>query len=340
MGRATKYNSITSPDLLKTVSEENIRLKNDFLNYLRSTQRSEGTIAGYSSDLDIFFVWNAQYNYNKSFIDLRKRDIIYYQDWLLNTNENSPARVRRLKASLSSLANYVENILDDEYPQFRNIINKIESPINRPVREKTVLEEEQLQSLLDFLVSKKKYMQACMVALAAGSGARKSELPRFKASYLTDENLICEGALWKTPEKIKTKGRGLGKYIYKYVLVSQVKPYLDLWMKQREEIGIQSEWLFPAANRENPVSTNAMDGWTISYSKFLGVPFYWHSLRHYFTTHLSKCGIPDGVIVNIVGWESADMCAIYKDIDADDEISSWFGAGGIKQRDSTSLSDL
>ena len=339
MGRATKYNNITSPELISSINPENSRLKEEFLQYLRSTQRSEGTIAGYASDLDIFFVWNAQKNYNKFFVDIRKRDIIYFQNWLLNENCNSPARIRRLKASLSSLANYVENILDDEYPQFRNIINKIENPVNKPVREKTVLEEEQLKALLDHLISKGKYMQACMVSLAASSGARKSELTRFKLSYFSSENLICEGALRKTPEKIKTKGRGLGKYIYKYTLVSQFKPYLDLWIAERNKLGIKSDWLFPSSDPSIPISTNAMDGWTISYSRILGVPFYWHSLRHYFTTHLSKCGIPDGVIVNIVGWDSADMCSVYKDIDADDEISSWFGAEGIKDK-SGSLNDL
>lgn len=51
-------------------------------------------------------------------------------------NGNSPARVRRVKAALSSLSNYIENILDDEYEDFRPIIRKIENPQNTPVREK------------------------------------------------------------------------------------------------------------------------------------------------------------------------------------------------------------
>ena len=32
-------------------------MKKDFLNYLKSVQRSDGTISGYDSDLNIFFVW-------------------------------------------------------------------------------------------------------------------------------------------------------------------------------------------------------------------------------------------------------------------------------------------
>lgn len=340
MGRRTKYNRITSPELIESANSENLRLKKDFLEYLRSTQKSEGTITGYDNDLSIFFVWNKLHNGDKFFTNVKKRDLIAYQDWLLTNHENSPARVRRLKACLSSLGNYIENILDDEFPTFRNVVNKIENPVNQPVREKTVLTEDQMNDLLSYLVQKKKFMQAAVVALAAASGARKSELPRFKTEYFKDENLICEGALWKTNEKIKTKGRGRGKFINKFVLVSQFKPYLDLWMIEREKQGLDSVWLFPAANPKQAISTSAMDGWTNAYSRFLGVPFYWHSLRHYFTTSLSRQGIPDGVIVSMVGWDSADMCAVYKDIEADEELESWFGAEGIKKREATSLSDL
>jgi hypothetical protein len=138
MGRKTQQNDITSKELLKQVSPKNIRLKKDFLNYLDSIQRSKKTIYGYNNDLDIFFVWNLLNNDNKFFIDLSKRDLISYQSYLDNNNNNSPARIRRLKATLSSLSNYIENILDDEYKNYRSIVRKVENPVNQAVREKTV----------------------------------------------------------------------------------------------------------------------------------------------------------------------------------------------------------
>jgi len=50
-------NTLTSPELIAQINPENVRLKNDFLDYLKSLQRSQGTIVGYSNDLDIFFVF-------------------------------------------------------------------------------------------------------------------------------------------------------------------------------------------------------------------------------------------------------------------------------------------
>ena len=114
MPRKTKQNDITSPELLSQVNPENMRLKEDFISYLQSVQRSPKTIAGYSNDLDIFWVWNLQHNGNKFFPKISKRDYASYQHWLINENGNSPASVRRLKSAISSLSNYVEAILDDE----------------------------------------------------------------------------------------------------------------------------------------------------------------------------------------------------------------------------------
>lgn len=340
MGRKTKMNHITSPELLAKVNEENIRLSEDFFDYLRSVKRSETTISGYRSDLEIFWVWNLQHNHNKFFIDLKKRDVVAYQGWLLNENQNSPARVRRLRATLSSLSNYIESVLDDEYPNFRNIIGKIEAPVNQPVREKTVLSEEQCQELLDKLCEKKLYKKACLVSLAMCSGRRKAELVRFKVSYFSDDNIVF-GSLYRTPEPIRTKGRGGGKMLICYTLKNDFKPYFDLWMKQREELGIESEWLFPdAKDPSEQMSPNTIDTWMVQFSRILGVSVYAHAFRHYFTTNLSKCGIPDDVLANIVGWSDVSMVQVYKDIDISDELGKWFDEEGVKQNQRTSLTDL
>ena len=80
---------------------------------------------------------------------------------------------------------------------------------------------------------------------------------------------------------------------------------------------------------------------TLDDSRMTGEDFYWHSLRHYFTTHLSKLGLPDNIIQDIVGWESADMVRVYKDLNAEEQISQYFDENGdIKADVQKSLSDL
>ena len=340
MARSTKMNSITSPELLRQVNPKNKQLLADFLDYLRSVQRSETTIAGYDNDIQIAWIWCLQNNDNKFFVDWTKRNIVAYQNWLLNNNENSPARIRRLKAALSSLSNYIEGVLDDEFPNFRNIINKVENPVNRPVREKTVWEDEELDDLLEKLVERADYEKACYLALAMYSGRRKSELCRFRVTDFTDERLVCGGALYKSAP-IKTKGQGGGKVIPCYTLAKKFKPYLDYWIDYRKRHGIESEWLFP--NKKNPkeyVPISTINSWSNTFSRISGRPAYIHSLRHYFTTSLAKAGIPDGVIQSIVAWESSDMVRLYTDLDADEQIGMYFQDGDIVVPDKKGLSDI
>lgn len=332
MPRSTQMNDLTSPELVAQVNPENLQLKKDFLDYLKSVQRSPGTIHGYENDLDIFFVYCMKNLGNKSFTRVTKRDLVSFQNWLINENGNSPSRVRRIKSAISSLSNFIEAILDDEeeFKDFRSIVRKIESPVNQPVRDKTILSEEQLVGLLDTLTEKGQYEKACMVALAMYSGRRKSELVRFRVDDFKDENLVCGGALYKTSDTIKTKGFGLGKYIYCYTLAKGFKPYFDRWMEQREKDGVVSEWLFPL--RDDPtqqMKPETLNSWAISFGKLLEVDFYWHSLRHAFCTKLVRAGLPESAIQEIIGWSSADMVRIYTDIDSDEQIGMWFKDGDI-----------
>lgn len=343
MPRKTKQNKICTPELLEKVNPENKQLISDFLSYLKSVQRSTTTISGYTNDLEIWSVWNFQFNKNKFFCDLTKRNVVAYQDWLLNTNGNSPARVRRLKSTLSALGNYVETVLDEEYPGYRNIINKIPAPVNEAVREKTVFTDEQLQSLLDVLMENGQYQKACAVALAICSGARKAELTRFKTWYFTDDNIIF-GSLYKTPEKIKTKGRGAnGKQLHKYTLVQEFKPYFDAWMNEREKLGISSEWLFVSKNSAGEweqMRPEGLNNWANNFSKMMGVDFYWHANRHYLNSRLLRLSIPESVCQTLFGWSTLDMVHVYDDRPQDSVLSQYFGEDGIKINQSTNLSDL
>ena len=343
MARTTIYNAICSPEILQQIDKQNKFLTTEFLEYLKSVDKASSTIEQYRNDLNIFFSWNFRSNDNKPFIKITKREFAKFQSNALNEWQWSPKRVRRVKATISSLSNFIENILDeeDEFKNYRSIIRKIESPVDTPVREKTIFEPEELQRLLDILVENKKFEAACALSLAMSSARRKAELTRFKVSYFTDENVIF-GSLYKTPEKVVTKGRGSkGKLLYLYVIKNQFDPYLKLWLNERKEKGIESEWLFPKLTDSNDhVSVDTFDNWAENFTKLIGKDLYWHSIRHYATTEFRKKNLPTDVIQEIIGWESADMVNLYTDISADDKIGQYFDENGIKENKQTTLADM
>lgn len=344
-GRTTVYNNITSEEKLAQVNQDNIDLENDYLEYLHSVDRAPTTIYQYQQNLHVFWCWNLEFNKNKFFVDLSKREISKFQNHALNVWGWSPRRVRTVKSTLSSLSNFIENILDDEFEDYKPIIRKIESPTNEAVREDSILTLDEANYLLNTLVENKQYEKACFVALSMYSGKRKSELVRFKVSYFDKSNLVFNGGLYKTPEKIKTKGRGSkGKMIYAYTLAKPFQPYFDLWIEERKRLNIKNDWLFPH-NKDGewldehiPITT--VDSWTKSFSKILGKHIWQHMWRHWFTSYLLDQNLPESAVQELQKWSTIDMVRVYDSRPEESKLNKYFDSDGIKQVEQKRLEDL
>lgn len=256
---------------------------------------------------------------------MKKRDFVRYLGYLRGLGLSSN-RVASLKSAISSLSNCIEVLDEDLYPNFRNLIKTLEAVQKSPVREKTVLTDEQVENCLKTLVEQGKCQIACALALGIASGMRKAELTRMKVEFFSDSHLVFGDKMYKTGV-IKTKGRGSnGKQVPKYVLVEQFKPYLDAWMKQREEKGIESPWLFVTMEDGKYVqaTVSQMNTYAEKISAIMQVPFYFHSTRHLWTSNMQRSGVPDSVIAEIQSWESLEMVKRYSDIPTEERVAQYF----------------
>jgi len=306
-----------------------------------STKRSDTSVNVYRSNFNIFFCWNLENNDNKFFVDIKKLDFMDFFDYASTELQWSPNRYANMWSSLNSLSTFIENILDEEYPDFRNQVRKIEKLPKANVREKTILSDKQIESLLNYLEKTDK-QQACVAALIAYSGTRISEVFRFTLENLDISNTAYEGLFIETDE-IKTKGRGkLGKKLNKYILASPFIPYYKEWIKQRSiiarEMNITNNSLFIRENGETPDASYARK-WIKSWEKFLTedketnpsgeeVNIYAHCFRHYFCTYLARVGVEQELIVELFGWSSSEMYHIYSDLTAKDK--KWKGLSKLK----------
>ena len=103
-----------------------------------------------------------------------------------------------------------------------------------------------------------------------------------------------------------------------------------MWLKDREQRGIDSEWLLVSLRYpDRPVTIETLDDWAEEFTEFLGKDFYWHSMRHFFCTLLARQEVPVNVIQDIIQWDSADMVKLYTDIDADENIGRFFNKGNL-----------
>lgn len=324
MGRSTVYNdNITSS--WDEVSKENKQLVNDFIKYCKSNDKSPQTIHQYEEWLKVFFCWNYDENDDKFFVDLKRRDFVYYFGWCRDLGM-SANRIASLKSVLSSLSSEIELLYEDVYPQFHNQLRALEPVKISTVREKTVISNQQMTEILEKLVEEKEYQIACYLALACASGSRKAELLQMKVSFFTPEREVFDGYMYCTPG-IRSKGQGKrGKIIKKYVIKELFQPFLNLWLKEREEKGITMDSLFVTKKDGEyvPATVSTANSFAAKISKIFGIDYYAHSSRHFFCTYLKRMKLPDDVITQIFGWANSDMIKIYSDIPAEEILGEFF----------------
>ena len=168
--RSTVYHNLVTPEKWGKVNEKNKNLIDEFTDYLRSANKSPATIKQYEAQLRTFFVFVLERCENKFFVNLKKREFVKYFGYLANELEVSPNRICSMRAVLSSLSNFIERILDEDYPQFRNLVKVLEPVDKAFVRERPALTMDQIKDCLVKLEADKKYQVACCLAVLAASG--------------------------------------------------------------------------------------------------------------------------------------------------------------------------
>lgn len=323
MSRKTVYNNLVTQEEWEQVNDDNKDLMIEFLEYLGSVGRSKETIHQYENDLRIIFIWLLNNCKNKHFTEIKKRDIIKFQGYLLNTCGMSSARIRRLRSTLSSLSNYIENFLDDEYEDFRNIVNKIEAPTLQPVREKTILTFKECEEVADRLIEKGKIQLACFMMVACYSGLRKQELTRLLVKdFTTNINMSLGGSFYKTsPIKVKGKGNRIeNKYVW-----NKIDKYLNLWLKYREDNNIKCDYLFCRKNegKYTQIIVKTIDSFMTTLTKEFKIPIYCHNFRHILVSELERSGLPMSVSQFLLGHSSVSITEIYNDVPKDESMEQF-----------------
>lgn len=242
------YNVIATEEEIENINPKNIELWESFEMWLRNASRSPGTIKNYKSDIvNIFFAWLMKYQDNKYFGDIKPKDILLFQNHLTNELGMGNNRVRRIKDCLSSFSNYL--IKFEDIPGFENVIMTVPSPkrikkINNP----SIFTDEDINLIFEGLINEYRYMDACALALAVYGGLRKADIPKVKRDWFTKKDIIADGVLYKSPEKITTKN---DYNTYVYALKKECDRWLYLWKKEyknliKRQIFAEGsdEWLF------------------------------------------------------------------------------------------------
>lgn len=322
MSRGTFKKIITSEELSAKILPKNRNLINKYLQE-KDRKCSDKTILNYSSDLEIFFTWNYLYNDNKYFPEIKKREMADFFNYCMSELKWGGARFGRMRSSVSGMADYIVKYYDEDFPTYRNFIkDTIEAIPKVAVRKKTILSEEEVDSLLKWLVENNRKQEACLLSLVINSGCRISELIQFKINSIDEDRVVHSGLFLKTTNEIRTKGHGkIGHLLYKYVMKEPFLPYYKSWVEEREGIlkTLEKEETSLFINTLGKAATvQTVNSWVAGWEKYLNNDVYMHSFRHYFVTQLTRIGLTSGFIIEIMGWKTDAMYKIYNDLTAED----------------------
>lgn len=234
-------------DKLPPVDEEKWRLVNeDYRNlveeYISVQAHSQKTKIQYKSCLRQFGYYVYKSMNNKPLHEISKRDFLRYISYLRDTRKMSSSAIGLRKACVSSLSNYIENVVADDdknYKTFRNFTRGLPAISKNHVYTKVKISKDDYDLLMETLLNDKNYLGAAWVAFAFNVGARRAEIPQFKTEILNYP--IVEGGGYTMSHIIRLKGRGEDGKQEPYMVNEEALQYVKLWIEKRD---YESEYIF------------------------------------------------------------------------------------------------
>jgi site-specific recombinase XerD len=265
-----------------SVNKENRKIVDEFLR--ESIQLSPQTLKQYKSALKIYFHWIKNNADDKVFHQIKARDFMLYQNYLIRNGLSSSA-VKFKRSAVSSLNNYIILYYGDDYPHFRQYITKaIATPPPLFVHDKEPLTLEEYESLCAELERQEMYQQLAYIRVSFATGARRAEIRQLLKEITSYEPKIVtsEKGEVKTyfTHPIRCKGRGPQGKVRKLQFDEKAMNAIKKWLEIRGEDDCPYVFVTKRNGLWKQAGETLFNSWSDTYfSKIVGRRFHPHLLR-------------------------------------------------------------
>lgn len=283
----------------------------------------------YESNLKIWFVWVKDNLNNKRQVDIKPLEFKRFQNWMIARGCSS-SDVSNKRAAISSLNNYLEIYFSDEYPLFRNFINKsIARPPKVMKNEKEPLNKQELEHLLSELGKKKAFQKLAFVQFSFDTGCRRAESRQLLKCVIEGEPIVKERdgkrIVFYLTNAIRCKGRGSEGKVRKFAFNESTMAALKKWLEVRGHDDCKFMFIQKMNGIIKQVTETSFNSWCANlFSKIVGRRVYPHLLRSSRATQLVvEEGKDIKVVQKLLGHESSVTSQLYivqKDDDDLDEL--------------------
>lgn len=320
------------PEEWNGVCEFNKRILQDFLD--NSTEFSPKTKQIYESNLRIWFMWVKDNLGNKRQIEIKPLEFKRFQNWLVNRGCSS-ADTNNKRAAISSLNGYIEIYYCDEYPTFRNFINKsIKRPAKKIVREKEPLTKGELVNLFEELNNRGEFQKAAYVMFTFETGCRRAatmqilkDIVNAKPIIKTREVTNLDGSIAEEEfhiyqtHPVREKGAGEQGKIRRLTFGDASMVALKKWLDVRGEDDCPYMFISTYHGKIKQVAEATINNWfTGVISEIVGRPIHPHTLR---ASRATQAVVEEGkdveAVKNLLGHESQTTTLEYYVVKHDEE---------------------
>lgn len=326
-GDLKRLPDITEEEYLQCNST-NRELVEDFL--ANSTELSDRTLVSYKSNLRIWLNWVKNNLNNKLHVEVKPREYLRYQNWLLSLGHSS-SDIANKRAAISSFNNYIVVYYNDVYPVFHNFINKsIKKPEKNFVHDKVPPTREELEMIIEKLEQgdrKDKKQLIAYLKFTFETGCRRAEtrqilkdviespliVKEVKTKDETGNTITKEARYYLTP-KIRCKGRGKSGKIRQLKFSDYSMDALKEWVNERGEDDCPYMFVsHPFSSFINQASESTINDWCSKiFTPLLGRRFHPHCLREAQATDIVVAqGKSIEAAKALLGHESSETTRIY-----------------------------
>lgn len=321
------------PEVTKEWFDLNVEPFNKEITYefLNQAHLSPQTLSQYKSALYQFFKFVYDQCGNKSITDLKPRDALRYQNFLINRDLSSSA-VKFKRSAVSSLCGYIELYYNEDFPLFRNIYNKkIPNPAKENRHEKVPLTEEEFFGLIEVLTERKEWQMIAYLLFTYETGCRRGESRLLLREFIDYKKAIDKKTGEEKPyyftHEIRCKGKGKIGKIRKFPVSEIAMEALKKWNEERGED--DCPYMFVRKTKDgkvNHLSASTFNYWCQNiFSEIVGRRVHPHLLRSSKATNLALYGNKSiDAIQALLGHNSPDTTKIYIVKDGEDELDELF----------------
>lgn len=299
MAKTAKHNDAITDEMWESINPFNKKLVEEYLN--NATHLSPKSKITYTSSLKQYFYWIKENRDDKSCVEIKSKDYMFYQNSLINRGLSESA-IRINRSPISSFNQYIMLYYEEEYPTFRNYVtSNIPIPKTGFVHKKEPLTPDEYEMLCDELEKREDWQKLAYIKFSYSTGCRRAEAlqllkevinyePQTKMVKIVDENgkeSNMEAIAYKTHD-IRCKGGNIVGKVRQLQFGEEVMSAIKKWLEVRGEDDCPYMFVKKYKTGEcSQLSDTAFNYWcSNTFEKIIGRRVHPHLLRESRATNM------------------------------------------------------